>query len=403
MPGFELFDQKEIDAVVDVLKRKVVHRYSFQEVRGGIYKVAEFEDAVAKKMGSKKCLAVSSGSASLYVAMRACGIGPGDEIITSPFTFIASIEAILECGAVPVLAEIDESLNLDPESVEDLITEKTKAIMPVHMFGGAADMDRFAELCEEYGLYLFEDSCQAMGATYKGRYVGTFGKWGTYSLDPYKLLTVGEGGLIVTDDEELYDRMRYYHDHGHMHDMSIPRGAEGKACLGFNFRMDEIRGALGLAQLEKLDKAIGMLRENKKKILDNVSVPEGVKLRDLPDRSGELATQLVFIFPDEDTAKAFQKAAGEAGVPCGILAGNTWHYARHWQTLREGSYYSRIRCPYDCPYADYVPTYRPVEWPKTHDILSRAVVYGLDIVMDDARLEKMAKGINEGFKAAFGR
>lgn len=400
MPGFELFDQREIDAVTDVLKRKMVHRYSFQDTRGGIYRVAEFEQAVAGKMGAKHCLAVSSGSASLYVAMRASGVGPGDEIITSPFTFIASVEAILECGAIPVLAEIDESLNLDPASVEAWITDRTKAIMPVHMFGAAADMDAFREICDEYGLHLFEDSCQAMGATFKGRPVGTLGEWGTYSLDPYKLLTVGEGGLIVTGDEELYDRARFYHDHGHMHDASILRGAEGKACLGFNFRMSEIQGALGLVQLEKLDGAVEKLRANKKKILDGVEMPGDVQLRDLPDREGEIATQLVFLMPDAESARAFQKAAGDAGASCGILSGNTWHYARHWQTLREGAFYSRLRCPYDCPYADEIPTYRPVDWPQTHDILDRAVVYVMDIFMDELKIERMRKAIRAGFEAA---
>jgi 8-amino-3,8-dideoxy-alpha-D-manno-octulosonate transaminase len=400
MPGFELFDQREIDAVTDVLKRKMVHRYSFQDIRGGIYRVAEFEHAVADKMGAKYCQAVSSGSAALYVAMRASGIGPGDEIITSAFTFIASVEAILECGAVPVLAEIDESLNLDPGSVEELITDKTKAIMPVHMFGASADIDTFREICDEYGLLLFEDSCQAMGATYKGSPVGTLGDWGTYSLDPYKLLTVGEGGLIVTDNEELYDRARYYHDHGHIHDMDIPRGAEGKACLGFNFRMSEIQGALGLVQLEKLDGAIGQLKANKKKILEGIKIPEDVELRDLPDRGGEIATQLVFLMPDAESARDFQKASGEAGEACGILSGNTWHYARHWKTLREGACYSRIRCPFDCPFAGELPSYRPLEWPRTHEILDRAVVYGMDIFMDDARIDRMQKAVRAGFKAA---
>ena len=131
MPGFELFDQKEIDAVVDVIQRKMVHRYSFNTVRNGIWRVEEFEQAVAEKMGSRFCLGVSSGSAALYVALKATGIGPGDEVITSPFTFIASVEAILECGAVPVLADIDESLNLNPQAAEECISDRTKAIMPV--------------------------------------------------------------------------------------------------------------------------------------------------------------------------------------------------------------------------------------------------------------------------------
>ncbi len=400
MPGFELFDQQEIDALADVIRRKVLHRYWFQGMRNGVWKVEEFERAVAEKFGAKHCLAVSSGTASLYVALKALGIGPGDEIITSPFTFIATMESILECGAVPVLAEIDESLNLDPNSVEELITDRTKAIMPVHMFGAAADMDAFRKICDDYWLYLLEDSCQAMGATYKGRYVGTIGKFGPYSLDPVKVITVGEGGLIVTDDEELYRKMEYYHDHGHIHDNTIERGAEGKACLGFNFRMSELQGALGLVQLGKLDLAIEKMRASKKKILEGVGRVDGLSLRNLPDPAGDTATQTVFLLPNEEAARKFQKASKEAGVPCGNLADNTWHYARHWTTLREGTMYSRLRCPYDCPYVEEMPGYRPVEWPKTHSILSRTAVYGMDILMDDERIERIIKAVKAGVKAA---
>lgn len=401
MPGFELFDQREIDAVADVINRKMVHRYSFVNCRDEIYKVEEFENAVAEKVGAKHCLAVSNGTASLYVALKACGINPGDEIITTPFTFIASVEAILECGAVPVLAEIDESLNLDPTVVEEFITDRTRAIMPVHMFGGAADMEAFRTITRENGLALFEDSCQAMGATYGGRWCGTCGStWGTYSLDPYKVLTVGEGGLIVTDDEDLYRKMEYYHDHGHKHDKTIDRGAEKKACLGFNFRMSEIQGALGLVQLSKLDGAVEALRKNRTRVLDAVGNVHGLAVRRSADPEGELATQLVFLLPTPQTARRFQKAAKEAGMGCGILEDNTWHYARHWDTLRDGATYSRIRCPYDCPLTESMPLYRPNEWPQTQEILSRAAVFGIDIVMSDEKIEKMAKAIAAGARAA---
>ena len=401
MPGFELFDQREIDAVADVINRKMVHRYSFVNCRDEIYKVEEFENAVAEKVGAKHCIAVSSGTASLYVALKAWGINPGDEIITTPFTFIASVEAILECGAVPVLAEIDESLNLDPTVVEEFITDRTRAIMPVHMFGGAADMEAFRVITQENGLALFEDSCQAMGATYGGKWCGTCGStWGTYSLDPYKVLTVGEGGLIVTDDEDLYRKMEYYHDHGHKHDKTIDRGAEKKACLGFNFRMSEIQGALGLVQLSKLDSAVEALRKNRARVLDAVGNVHGLAVRRSADPEGELATQLVFLLPTPQTARRFQKAAKEAGMGCGILEDNTWHYARHWDTLRDGATYSRVRCPYDCPLTESMPLYRPNEWPQTQEILSRAAVFGIDIVMSDEKIESMAKAIAAGARAA---
>ncbi|QTX31615.1 DegT/DnrJ/EryC1/StrS family aminotransferase [Aminithiophilus ramosus] len=381
MPGFDLFDQREIDALADVINRKMVHRYSFNDSRDGIYRVEEFERAVAERVGARHALAVSSGSASLYVAMKACGIGPGDEIITTPFTFIASVEAILECGAVPVLAEVDESLNLDPESVEPLITERTKAVMPVHMFGAAADMEAYGSLCADHGLSLFEDSCQAMGATYRGKAAGTFGLWGTYSLDPYKIITVGEGGLIVTDDEELYRRMEYYHDHGHIHDKSIDRGAEGKFCLGFNFRMSELQGALGLVQLSKLDGALARLKGIKRTVVDAVA-DLGLSRRVHADAEGDSATQIVFLLPDEASARRFQKASKEAGVGCGNLSDNTWHYARHWRTLAEA-----------------LPDHCTVERPRTHAILSRTAVYGLSVAMTEEQVEKTVRAIRAGAAA----
>ena len=399
MPGSELFDHEEMEAVADVIKRKIIHRYAYHDARMGIYRVDELEARVAEITGAKYCLGVSSGTAALYVPFKAMGLGPGDEVITSAFTFIATVEAILECGAVPVLGDVDESLNLSPESAENLITEKTRAIMPVHMFGASADMDAFLALGSKYGIPVVEDACQAMGGTYRGKYLGSMGLWGSYSMDPNKLLTVGEGGLMVTSDEELYKKMEYYHDHGHIHSKTMDRGAEGKACLGFNFRMSEIQGALGLVQVGKMGKAVSMIRKSKAAILHGVK-DLGLKLRDLPDRDGEIATQIVFLLPTPEKAASFQKAVREAGVGCSILSGNTWHYARHWGTLRDGAMYSRRRCPYDCPYVEDMPLYRPLEWEQTESILSRAVMFGLGIVMNQDQIEKMINAIRAGARAA---
>ncbi|MCL1941250.1 MAG: DegT/DnrJ/EryC1/StrS family aminotransferase [Synergistaceae bacterium] len=400
MPGFEIFDQKEIDAVADVIKRKMVHRYSFVRTRDEIYRCEEFENAVAAKMGAKHCLAVSNGSAALFVALKASGLEPGDEVITTPFTFIASVEALLECGLVPVLAEIDETLNLDPKSVEDYITDRTRAIMPVHMMGASADMDAFSEICTDHGLYLFEDACQAIGVKYHGKCSGTMGKWGTYSLDPYKVLTVGEGGLILTDDESLYRRMEYYHDHGHMHSKQIERGAEGKACLGFNFRMSEIQGAMGLVQLSKLDAALERMKNNRDRILNEVGNIEGLKLRKCPDADGEAAMNIIYLLPDAASARKFQSAAKEIGAPCGNFSDNTWHYARHWEVLREYSAKVRAGSCHDCGENNLLPLYRPNEWPVTHSILERTAVFGIDICMSDESISLAAKAIKAGAKAA---
>ncbi len=400
MPGSELFDEQEIEALAEVIRRKVVHRYAFQAERGGRYLVEEFEQAVAQRFGVKRAHAVSSGSAALLVAMRAFGLGPGDEVITTPFTFVASVEAVLECGAIPVLAEIDESLNLDPSSVEYLVTERTKAIMPVHMFGSCADMDAITSIARKHGLYVFEDACQAMGATYKGHPAGSMGYFGTYSLDPYKVITTGEGGVITTNDEDFYRRCEYFSDHGHVHNHAIDRGAEDKACLGFNYRMSELQGALGLVQLKKLDRAIQLLRENKRRILNNVGKIDGLKLRKHADPEGEIATQLVFILPDAESARRFQRASAQSGAPCGILSNNLWHFVNNWQHLRDRRTYGR-KCPFECPYNEGSwPTYRPVEYPQSTDALSRSVVYGLKILMSEQEIERISEAISRAAKEA---
>ncbi|MCL1874861.1 MAG: DegT/DnrJ/EryC1/StrS family aminotransferase [Synergistaceae bacterium] len=398
MPGFELFDQREIDAVTDVIKRKMVHRYSFVRTRDEIYKCEEFENAVAQKMGAKYCLAVNNGSAALYIALKNSGLEPGDEVITTPFTFIASIEAILQCGLIPVLAEIDESLNLNPEGVADYITDRTRAIMPVHMFGGCADLDAFQEICLDNGLSLFEDACQAIGAKYHGKFSGTIGKWGAYSLDPYKVITVGEGGLILTDDESLYHRMEYYHDHGHIHSKIIERGAEGKACLGFNFRMSEIEGALGLVQLSKIDTALERMKNNRDRVLNEVGAIDGLKLRNCSDADGEIAMNIIYLLPDASIARKFQNAAKELGVACGNFSDNSWHYARHWEVLRDYSAKLRANSGCNCDSCNSYPLYRPNEWPVTQSILERTAVFGIDVNMSDESINLMIKAIKHGAK-----
>ena len=264
MAGTELFGAEEIRAVTDVIERKMIHRYGSHSVRKGIYRVEEFENKAKEITGSRHALAVANGTAALIVALKGLGVGPGKEVITSPFTFIATVEAIVACGAVPVLGEIDSTLGLDPRSAEKLITEKTGALMPVHMFGASADMDAFMEISRIYGIPVIEDACEVVGGTYKGRYLGSIGKCGTWSFDPNKTLTVGEGGIVFTDDEDLWFRMDCYHDHGQIHSKEHDRGQEGKFGLGVNYRLSELQGALGSVALDKMDFALSTMRATKR-------------------------------------------------------------------------------------------------------------------------------------------
>src|SRR5438067_3519246 len=253
MPGFELWSDEERKEVNEVLETGILMRYGFDAQRKGKWKSKELEEAICKTFGSNYAQLTSSGTSALTTAIAALGIGAGDEIIMPSFTFVASFEAVLSVGAVPVLVDVDESLTLDPGAVRKAITSKTKCIMPVHMCGSMADMDGLVAICKEYSLILLEDACQSIGASYKGISVGTIGNAGTFSFDFVKTVTCGEGGVVMTNDEEIYKRTDKYSDHGHDHE-GVDRGADLHPCLGYNYRISELHAAVGLAQIRKLNK-----------------------------------------------------------------------------------------------------------------------------------------------------
>lgn len=390
MAGTEIFGAEEINAVTDVIERKMIHRYGSHAVRNGIYRTEEFEEKAKGITGSKYALAVSNGTAALIVALKGLGVGPGDEVITSPFTFIATIEAIVACGAVPVLGEIDGTLGLDPVSAEKLITERTKALMPVHMFGAAADLDAFMDISKIYGIPVIEDACEVVGGTYRGRFLGSVGKCGTWSFDPNKTLTVGEGGIVFTDDEDLWFRMDCYHDHGHIHSKEHDRGQEGKFGLGVNYRLSELQGALGSVALDKMDSALGKMRATKKRILDAVK-DTGIKPRPMHDDEGDTASHLIFMLPSAEAAVMFRKAAAEAGAGFGIISENTWHFAKHWKALEEMGGKDI--------FGTKAPSYAPETMADADAILGRAVMTGLNINMNDEEVERIIASVKIGAKA----
>ena len=217
MPGFELWGDEERKEVNDVLETGILMRYGFDGPRKGIWKSKELEKAICKTFGSKYAQLTSSGTAALTTAMAALGIGSGDEVILPAFTFVASFEAVLSVGAIPVFVDVDDTLTLNPDAVRKAITPKTKCIMPVHMCGSMADMDALIAICKEHKLLLLEDACQSIGASYKGKYLGTIGDAGTFSFDFVKTITCGEGGAVMTNREDVYIKCDGYTDHGHDH------------------------------------------------------------------------------------------------------------------------------------------------------------------------------------------
>lgn len=335
MPGFELFGEEERKEVNDVLTTGVLMRYSFDAVRQNYWKAKTLEKAIEEKFQVKYAQLTSSGTTALITALSVLGIGAGDEVIMPTFTFVASFEALLAVCAIPVFADIDETLTLSSRSVEKKITSRTKAIMPVHMCGGMADLDPLMMLCKKYNLYLLEDACQAIGATYKGRYLGTIGDIGCLSFDYVKTLTCGEGGAILTNDENKYRKADHYTDHGHSH-QGNDRGAEDHAFIGLNFRISELHAAVGLAQFRKLEHILAIQHRNKQLIKEKLTSISQLSFRRLPDPLGDSASFLSIFLPDEaQTRKLYSdlKAAQLNGVA--YWYDNHWHYIRQWEHLKK--------------------------------------------------------------------
>lgn len=342
MPGFEIFGEEERTQVGHVLETGVLFRYGFDQARNGHWMAKTFETELAQRLGIGYCHLCASGTAALSTALAACGIGAGDEVIIPPFTFVATMEAVLHAGAVPVFAEIDETLCLDPEAVRRVITGQTKAVMPVHMCGAMARIDAIKTVCDQHDLILIEDACQALGGTFNHQALGTFGHMGCFSFDPVKTITCGEGGAVVTHYERLYHRAEAYADHGHDH-TGKDRGLEGHAILGANFRISELNAAVGLAQLRKLDRILERQRLHKKALKEGLSGIPGLTFRELPDEKGDSATFLSFLLPDESRTREAAQGLAEAGVDgCFYWYENNWHYIRQWDHLKALSSAARL-------------------------------------------------------------
>ena len=369
MPGFEIFGDEERQQVNDVLETGVLFRYGFDGARKGRWKAKTFEEELAARLNVAHVHLCASGTAALSTALAACGIGAGDEVIVPPFTFVATIESVLMAGAVPVFAEIDDTLCLSPEGLEATITPATKAVVPVHMCGSMARIDEIQAICDRKGLILLEDACQSVGASFRGRALGSFGKAGCFSFDPVKTITCGEGGAIVTDDRDVYTAADAYADHGHDH-IGSDRGAEDHLIIGANHRISELNAAVGLAQLRKLDGILATQRRNKAAIKAAMQAVDGIAFRRLPDPEGDSATFLTFLMPDLQLARQAVKALAEAGVDgCFHWFDNNWHYIRKWDhfhALRASARLAVQALP-NCP------DYGAVSLPASDAIMARAI------------------------------
>jgi len=335
MPGFELFGDAERQEVNDVLESGVLMRYGFDAMRNGHYKAKALEAELQNQLQVEHAQLVSSGTAAVSIALASAGIGAGDEVIIPTFTFVASFEAIMMLGAVPVLVEIDDTLTLDPESIKTAITPKTKAIMPVHMCGSMADLSAIKEICDAHSLVLIEDSSQATGATYQGKPLGSIGDLGCLSLDYVKIITCGEGGAVLTNNKAYYRNADHFSDHGHDHEGN-DRGAETHPFLGYNFRISELHAAVGLAQLRRLNEFVSIQKKNYTIIREALSLIPEVTFRRVPEGGEESYSFLSFFLPDLETTRKVSETFKQDGIDaCFHYYNNGWHYIREWQHLKQ--------------------------------------------------------------------
>lgn len=337
MPGYETWGAEERKELMDVLDNGILMRYGFDGPRKGIWKSKELEKAICDKFGCQYAQLVSSGTAALTTAMSALGIGYGDEVIMPAFTFVASFEAVLSVGAVPVLVDVDDTLTLNPEAVKAAITSKTKCVMPVHMCGSMADLDALQAICKEHKLFLLEDACQSIGGTYHGRQLGTIGDAGTFSFDFVKTMTCGEGGVVMANNEEVYVKCDGYSDHGHDH-KGVDRGADLHPFIGYNYRISELHAAVGLAQIGKLDQFLSKQKENHQQLKAILSQVPEISFRRVPDPQGDSCTFLSWFLPTEEITRAVVAEMKAQGILAGNFYwfDNNWHYIRKWDHLKSG-------------------------------------------------------------------
>ena len=336
MPGYELIGRQEKDEVEKIFKNGgVLFRLGFEKLRKNKFKVLEFEKKFANYMNSKYALAVTSGTAALRVALAALRLKPGDEVITQSFTFVATVEAIIEAKLKPVCCDIDDTLNLDPLSLKKKITKKTKAVILVHMLGVSGHIEKIKKICDQKNIPIIEDTAWGCGGYYGKKRLGTIGRMGTFSFDYAKSMTTGEGGMILFNKKSDWMKASAWHDHGHENNPKKPRWEDTRDRSGFNFRMTELQAAVGLAQLKKLKKVISIHRKNMKKIKQKL-MKLNLEFRKVPEKNSETADALMFMVKNKNIAKKCRRELNKNGVQTKILPeASTWHFAKYWRHIPE--------------------------------------------------------------------
>ncbi len=312
-PGAHSIDEEEVEAAVRLLRSRSLYRYYGLDPR---HETDQFEAEFAQYLGVRHVVAVTSGTAALHAALGALRVGPGDEVIVPSYMWVSVIAAVVNLGAIPVLAEIDESFGLDPEDVERRITPRTAGVIAVHMCGAPADVLPLREITRRHSLFLLEDCAQCAGGSIHGQKVGTFGDIAIFSFQTNKNMTVGEAGAIVTNDTQLYDRAVSIQDSGYARDAQGEIVLDDPSAFGWGrgVRLDELRAAVLRVQLRKIDRTIARMRQSKERIAAPLRQHPQIQLRRHADPRGDTSCFLLTIFPDAATARAMNRLLLESGI-----------------------------------------------------------------------------------------
>ena len=385
-------DETEVEAVAKVVRSQRIFRFLDLENS----QCARLEDLFREMTGCSHALAVGGGTAALISGLVGIGIGDGDEVIIPGHTYIASASAVLIVGAVPVLAEVDESLNLDPSDIEHRITSRTRAIMPVHMRGTPCRMKEILEIAKKHNLSVIEDCAQACGGSYFGKRLGSMGDAGCFSLQQYKVITAGEGGMVVTNSQEIFDRAAIRHDSA----MCYWRPGQSSVLPfpGENFRMNEMEGALGVVQFGRLESILARLRSCKRRILEGITHAPGIQMQDVPDPDGDCGVVVAFFVNGRDKAPRFAEALRAEGIPAGSLYDKgipDRHVYPCWEYVMDKLSSDRHGRPWTSPLHDHNRVYHPRMLPRTLDILGRSVVIPLSQTYQDRHIGWIIEAVNK--------
>jgi dTDP-4-amino-4,6-dideoxygalactose transaminase len=392
-PGGNRIGAEEEAAVLQVLRSKRLFRY--YGVEDGPSAVAAFEADLASRLGTTHAIAVASGTTALVAALAAAGVGPGDQVIVPAYTWVSTAAAVVAVGAVPVIAGIDDALTIDAADAATLVGPRTRAIIPVHMRGAAADMTAVMQLARRHDLTVIEDAAQAIGGTYGGRALGTIGDIGCFSLQFNKIITCGEGGVVVTDDDRLHARALMYHDVA----AAVREEAHGqRGIYGITCRMSELQGAVAGVQLGRLDGIIADCRSRRARIVERiaeVAASRGIALRANHDEPGDTGIALILLCPKAATAARLVTALRRSGLEAEVLFDPgvvDLHAAPHWRPILEGRSWS-ARGPWTEQAGEY--HYGPERWARSVDRLSRAVHLDVSPDLTDEQVERTGAALRE--------